>query len=127
MAKRINVDKFVSAVLEELDEYAVLTQDALAEAIEETAEETAKAVSDKAAVRTGKYKESITYGKVGKHGSTAVYAEAPEYRLTHLLEKGHASRNGGRVQPSPQGGHWQAPSEAVPDKLVSKLKGKMLK
>lgn len=42
----------------------------------------------------GKYRRSITVELSKKYGSSGftVYAKAPHYRLTHLLENGHRTR-----------------------------------
>lgn len=64
----------------------------------ETAQALVKELKKTSPKRTGKYGKGWTYKKSGRTDSIlfTVYNK-PEYRLTHLLEKGHAKRNGGRV------------------------------
>lgn len=78
------------------------------EAIDATSEAAVKALVKKtkatAPVNRGDFKRSIASKllKKNRNGSTYVwYVKAPNYRLTHLLVKGHDTRDGDRTKADP--------------------------
>nr|DAT52431.1 MAG TPA: putative tail component [Caudoviricetes sp.] len=78
---------FSSEIEEDLEQ---IKEDTADEAVQEL-----KATSPRG--RRGKYAKGWRKTKQG----TAIVINNREYRLTHLLEKGHAKRNGGRTQAQP--------------------------
>lgn len=114
MANPISADKFAEEINAILSEYQDAIDADIAAITKQVAREAVQNVRANAPVRTGEYRKSIG-AKVqadGVHKSSGViYAKAPHYRLTHLLEHGHAKLNGGRTQAFP---HWtQAEQKAV--------------
>ena len=108
MANAIDPKDFAGTIINMLQEYRDVTEEKLQSVVDEISKETKQqliATSPKhkggyAGKRIpGTYAKSWTYStkKVGKTYKRVVYAKSPEYRLTHLLEYGHASVRGGRV------------------------------
>lgn len=110
MAAKINIDDLSLAVIKELNDYARVTDEAVKEAVNSVAKDTAQMIRQNAEEAyptgqgrsTGEYAKSWSYKRdpnlKGRWAhSMVVYAKDPYYRLTHLLEKGHAKINGGRV------------------------------
>ena len=89
----------ISKILEDYEDDIKTT---LEESCKEVAKEGAKKLrltKNTYTVRSGEYNKSWTY-KVEKgfnYVNAKIYSEK-HYRLTHLLENGHATRNGGRTK-----------------------------
>lgn len=93
---QVRLDGLAAAIDKELKDYRNEIKEIIDVEVRETAKETAEELRQTAPKRTGDYANSWTY-KTDKTGSATVYARAPYYRLTHLLEHGHLNRDGTRT------------------------------
>lgn len=95
MSSNVSINQFSDAVIAELMTYSAVTT----EKIKKAADESIKMLvedSKRDAPGDGFYKNKIS--STGKYGKKSIwYVKAPQYRLAHLLEHGHAIKRGGRV------------------------------
>lgn len=117
MAKSIKLDALSSEIMNLMREYAGETAEDVKSEIDKVAKDTVNEVKKKAPVRKDvgerKYKSGKSYkpGSYRKSWTSRTVEEsalkkvrvvyAGQYQLTHLLEKGHAKRGGGRVSGIP--------------------------
>ena len=95
----VDVDGLADAVMAGLREYAGAVAADLKEAAKKTAEECAKELKTASPRQTGSYAKGWRVKKSFENAASARYTvyNKTDYQLTHLLEKGHALRSGGRV------------------------------
>lgn len=97
----VSVDQLSEAIEEELTLYSKEVIDGLKKQAKSSMDQLVRDTKATAPVgrRKGHYKNSIT-SKKQSESETAVsylwYVNGSDYRLSHLLENGHALRNGGR-------------------------------
>lgn len=100
MGKKVSIDKLSNAVMEELTEYNKLAEQTMKKAVTKAGQTVRKEIRAGAPVKTGRYAKSWTTKKT-RDSSTrlevTVYSPS-RYMLAHLLEHGHAKRNGGRTR-----------------------------
>ena len=99
----IDVDQLGEAIAQELTLYGQNVIDGVKNEAKASMGRLVKQTKATAPVghRKKHYRDSITSRKTSEndHAITYVwYVKGPDYRLSHLLEKGHALRNGGRVE-----------------------------
>ncbi len=103
MGSRIQIDQLADTVMRELENYAETTTDGVKAAVKKAANTVKKEISATAPVRTGKYAKSWATKTTGEnsHAIEITVHSRNRYQLAHLLEHGHAKRNGGRVAARP--------------------------
>ena len=104
---------------EQLDKIVKELQDDVKEAIEKASKDVAKEgvaqLKSKSPKRTGEYARG--WGQTKRQDSIIIHNKK-RASLTHLLEKGHAKRNGGRVAPIK---HIQPVDEFIKKELVDRI------
>ena len=125
-ANRFNFAEVVKKYLLTYNQECV---EAMTSAITQTARETAKMLRETSPVdpkgkKSGAYAKGWTYqldkGRLTQ--GAVVYGKAPTYRLAHLLEHGHALRQGGRANPHE---HIKQANQYAQDRAVDLVIEKM--
>ena len=98
-----SIDNMASEIMKGLKEYRDLADDAMKKAVKKTATTVKNEISAKAPADTGAYAKSWSTKKVSEssHSLTVTVHSRNRYQIAHLLEHGHAKRNGGRVSGKP--------------------------
>lgn len=120
MAKT-TVKDLADAVANELAEYSQDVTDGLKKEVKSVAKECKVEIQNNSPVMTGSYKkgwrDQVAFE--GKEDIRVVVRNKTDYQLTHLLENGHAKRNGGRVQGKP---HIRPAEQNAEKKLLQRVK-----
>ena len=101
--RRVTVDEMADVIMDGLLEYAELATDVMKGCVKKAGNTVKKETQAGAPVKTGRYKKSwaVKRQKETSNALEMVVHSKNRYQLTHLLEKGHAKRGGGRVRAFP--------------------------
>lgn len=127
MSKEIKIDNLSKEIMSALTEYAddisglveKVANDVGKEAVKEL-----KTISPKSVRKGGKYAKGwrLKKDKLGKNRYSVKIHNKTDYQLTHLLEFGHATRNGGRTKAIP---HIRPTEEKYSNEYEERLKKKI--
>lgn len=103
MSRNIGVDRLGDAIAKELTLYGQNVIDGVKNEAKKSMGRLVKQTKATAPVghRKKHYRDSITSRKTSENARTITYTwhvKGSDYRLSHLLENGHALRDGGRVE-----------------------------
>lgn len=103
MGSKVNIGHFSAEIMHQLDEYKDLTTDGVKAAVKKAGTTVRKEIKATAPSDTGAYAKSWSV-KTTRETSNSLEVTVHSrnrYQLAHLLEFGHATRNGGRVPAQP--------------------------
>lgn len=124
-SNKVSINGFSKEVLRELSGYQEKTITEVKKAVDKVTKETIKEIKDGAPQKTKKYKEEWKSKGADARESeiNRVVYNDKRNQITHLLEKGHARRGGGREVGSIV--HIAPAAEKVEERLIEEL-GKSL-
>lgn len=117
----ISIDDLADTIFEELTNYKQEVDDKMQSEIDKMSKDVLNLLKTHPNIpeRTGKYKKYFAIKKLAQgqgYKKTNIYNK--HYRLTHLLEDGHLTRNGtGRTRKFP---HWKD-AQALADELPKRM------
>lgn len=121
MGSKVSIGNFSSEIMRQLEEYKDLTTDGVKAAVKKAGTTVRKQIKATAPSNTGAYAKSWSV-KTTRETSNALEVTVHSrnrYQLAHLLEFGHATRNGGRVPAQP---HIAAAEEMGIKELETEIK-----
>lgn len=123
MANKIDIGDLSSTIAKELSQYTVAVAEGVKAAADETGKELLANTRADAPEKEGKYKKAMAVKTVYEgqfEKRVRWYVKSPHYRLSHLLEKGHAKRGGGRVRAYP---HIEKNEETAKKNFSERVEG----
>lgn len=101
--RRVAVDQMADAVMDGLLAYAELATDVMKDCVKKAGNTVKKETQGNVPVKSKRYQKSwaVKKQKESSNALEVVVHSRNRYQLTHLLEKGHAKRGGGRVRAIP--------------------------
>ncbi|MDY2594618.1 MAG: HK97 gp10 family phage protein [Oliverpabstia sp.] len=117
---RCRIDQMAHVIMEGLQEYADLAAEDMKAAIKKAGNSAKKDIQANAPEKTGAYKKSWAVKTVRENANAmeiVVYSRN-RYQLAHLLEFGHALRQGGRTRAFP---HIAPAEEKAAEMLVREV------
>ena len=99
----ISIDQLGDAIMAQLNSFESNVREGVKKAVDETMDEMVRETKANAQARPGggRYKRKIS-ATIGENTlmkySKVWHVKKPDYRLAHLLDKGHALRNGRRYE-----------------------------
>ena len=120
MSRKVGINGLEEAVKRELSDYAETTADGVKTAVRQAGKTVKSEIEAGAPSRTGKYKKSWAAKETeeNSHKLVVTVHSRNRYQLAHLLEHGHAKRNGGRTRAFP---HILPAQEAGEEQLIAEI------
>ena len=103
MSKTVKIDDLADEVMKGLTEYSQLATSDMKKAVRKAGNDVRREIQDTAPKDTGAYAKSWTVKKTKESSEKleVTVHSRNRYQLAHLLEYGHALRNGGRAKAQP--------------------------